>query len=799
MNDQAHHGKNVVVAKGDCCAHTPHAVVGAADGDLVRDPVCGMEVDRRTAKFSLDREGRTYFFCSAACKTKWESAPEKYLALAPDVSASKSLDAVYTCPMHPQVSQRGPGYCPICGMVLEPARVTAESEPHSELIDMTRRFWIGAALTLPVAAIEMGGHVGFTAQFIDRIPTHIRIWAQVILATPVVVVVGWPLFVRFAQSLRNKSLNMFSLIGAGVGVAFLYSLAATFMPALFPPTFRDAHGMVPVYYEAAAVITVLVLLGQVLELRARASTGDAIRALLKLAPKYARKIAASGHDIEIPLEKVQIGDLLRVRPGDGVPVDGMVVEGESSVDESMITGESMPTAKRPHDAVTGGTVNQTGAFVMRAQKIGSDTVLARIVAMVNEAQRSRAPIQRMADIVSGYFVPTVVTVAIVAFAAWMLWGPPPASSYALVASVSVLIIACPCALGLATPISIMVGVGRGAQNGVLIKSAEALERMERVDTLVVDKTGTLTEGKPQVVKIITFNNYTEAEVLSSAASVEQSSAHPLAAAITRAAGDRNLSLTVARGFRSLIGKGIMATVDDRPVVVGSANLLTEEHVDVTAAVAEADNLRGDGATTIFVALAGKVAGVIAVADPVKKSTPAALALLRNAGVEIVMVTGDNQKTAEAVAKRLGIAKVQADVLPDSKYQIVRALRAKGHIVAMAGDGVNDAPALAEADVGIAMGTGTDVAMSSAGVTLVKGDLAGIVRARNLSRATMRNIRQNLFLAFIYNALGVPVAAGVFYPFFGWLLSPVIAAAAMALSSVSVIGNALRLRWANTGP
>jgi len=709
-------------------------------------------------------------------------------------TAGPDPTATYTCPMHPQVRQVGPGDCPVCGMALEPVQVTAERETSPERLDMTRRFWVGTALTLPVAVIEMGSHISLTAAYVDRIPAHVRIWAQLVLATPVVLWAGGPLLARFWQSLRNRRLNMFSLIGLGVGVAYLYSLVATFAPSLFPIVFRDAHGLVPVYYEAAAAITVLVLLGQVLELRAREATGDAIRALLNLAPKTARKLGDSGQDVEIPLQDVQIGDVLRVRPGDGVPVDGTVVQGESSVDEALITGEAMPVAKRPNDSVIGGTVNQTGVLVMRAEKVGSDTVLARIVAMVNEAQRSRAPIQRMADTVSGYFVPAVIAIALIAFVSWMMWGPQPPLGYAVVAALSVLIIACPCALGLATPMSIMVGIGRGAQSGVLIRSAEALEHMERVDTLVVDKTGTLTEGKPRVVKVIVFNGFSENQILASVASVEQSSAHPVAAAIIRAATEQKLPLQMVTDVRSSIGKGISAMVEGKPVVVGTAKFLIEENVDVAGGMAAADALRGDGSTTIFAAIAGKLAGVIAIADPIKPSTASALDQLRKAGVEIVMLTGDNRRTAEAVAARLGIAHVQAEVLPDNKYQIVRDLRAKGHVVAMAGDGVNDAPALAEADVGIAMGTGTDVAMQSAGVTLVKGDLAGIARARALSQATMRNIRENLFLAFIYNALGVPIAAGVFYPIFGWMLSPVVAAAAMALSSVSVIGNSLRLRW-----
>jgi Cu+-exporting ATPase len=796
MSDHRHDGSATANTNAGCRSHGAHA--GGSGAARAKDPVCGMDVDPSTAKHSAVHGGSTFYFCSAGCKAKFEAAPIKYLAPKPTAVPPASADAIYTCPMHPEIRNRGPGTCPICGMALEPAEVTSQREPNLELTDMTRRFWIGTMLALPVAVLEMGSHIGPIAGFVETVPAHSRVWAQMILATPVVIGAGWPLFVRFWQSLRNRRLNMFSLIGLGVGVAYLYSLAATVAPGLFPPAFRDAHGLVPVYYEAAAVITVLVLLGQVLELRARESTGDAIRALLDLAPKTARRLGAAGQDEEIPLQDVRIGDLLRVRPGDGVPVDGTVVDGESSVDESMITGEAMPVAKQGGDAVIGGTVNQTGAFVMRARKIGADTVLSRIVAMVNEAQRSRAPIQRMADVVSGYFVPAVIAIALLAFAAWMIWGPSPPFGYATIAAVSVLIIACPCALGLATPMSIMVGIGRGAQSGVLIKSAEVLEHMERVDTLVVDKTGTLTEGKPRVVDVVVFNGFTQAQVLADAAAVEQSSAHPLAAAIVRAAGARKLPLRTAAQFRSAIGKGIAAEVDGRVVVAGTAQFLGEERVDVSRGAAVADSLRSDGATAVFVAIGGTFAGIVAIADPIKPSTPGALERLRKDSVAIVMLTGDNRKTAEAVAARLGIADVRAEVLPENKYRIVRDLRAAGHVVAMAGDGVNDAPALAEADVGIAMGTGTDVAMQSAGVTLVKGDLAGIARARTLSRATMRNIRQNLFLAFVYNALGVPVAAGAFYPLFGWMLSPIVAAAAMALSSVSVIANSLRLRWADLG-
>ena len=657
---------------------------------------------------------------------------------------------------------------------------------------MTRRFWIGTALALPLLVLEMGTHAP-ALELHHYISPLVSVWIQFALSTPVVLWAGWPLLERGWASFRRRSLNMFSLIGLGIGAAYLYSLAATFAPGLFPAGLRAEGGVIPVYYEAAAVITVLVLLGQVLELRARETTGSAIRALLNLAPRVARRIRPDGGDEEVPLETVQVGDHLRVRPGDAVPVDGLVVEGQSAVDESMVTGESLPVGKETGATLIGGTINGTGALLMRAERVGSDTTLARIVHMVAEAQRSRAPIQRLADLVSSWFVPAVIVMAVVAFVIWMLVGPPPQLAYALIAAVSVLIIACPCALGLATPMSIMVGIGKGATAGVLIRNAEALERLEKIDTLVVDKTGTLTEGKPQVVAIAPMGGFDESTILSLAASLERLSEHPLAAAIAAAARCRGLAFESAADFRSLTGKGVTGTARGRQVAVGNATLLEALKVAPGALETRADALRREGATSVFVVVDGQLAGVIAVADPVKASTPAALESLRREGIRIVMVTGDHRSTAEAVARKLGIAEIEAEVLPERKNEIIRHLRSDGRAVAMAGDGVNDAPALAEAEVGIAMGTGTDVAMQSAGVTLVKGDLAGIARARTLSRSTMRNIRQNLFLAFVYNVLGIPIAAGALYPVFGLLLSPIIAAAAMSLSSVSVIGNALRLR------
>ena len=679
-------------------------------------------------------------------------------------------------------------------MALEPLDVPAEAGPNAELIDMSRRFWIGLVLSLPVVVLEMGGHVP-ALDLHDLVPPRLSALLQFVLATPVVLWAGWPFFQRAWASVVHRSLNMFSLIALGTGAAYAYSLVATFLPGIFPAGFRRMDGTVAVYFEAAAVITVLVLLGQVLELRAREQTGGAIRALLNLAPKTARRLTAAGEDEEIPVGSVQLGDRLRVRPGNGVPVDGTVLEGGSAVDESMVTGESMPVAKRSGDRLIGGTVNGTGALIMRADKVGSDTVLARIVAMVAEAQRSRAPIQRMADMVSGWFVPTVIVAAVVSFIAWAVWGPAPALAYGLIAAVSVLIIACPCALGLATPMSIMVGVGKGAMAGVLIKSAEALERMEKVDTLVVDKTGTLTEGKPRVVAVVAASGMSEATILQLAASLERSSEHPLAAAIVAAASDRSLALKDATGFASVTGKGVRGSVDGHAVALGNAKLMDELGVVPGPLAADAEAQRQGGATALFLAVDGKPGGVIAIADPIKATTRAALDNLRADDVRIVMLTGDNRTTAVAVARTLGIDDVQADVLPEDKNSIVRRLRREGRVVAMAGDGVNDAPALAEADVGIAMGTGTEVAIQSAGITLVKGDLAGIARARSLSRATMRNIRQNLALAFVYNVAGIPIAAGVLYPSLGLLLSPIVAALAMALSSVSVIGNALRLRAA----
>ncbi|RVG54274.1 copper-transporting P-type ATPase [Sinorhizobium meliloti] len=697
---------------------------------------------------------------------------------------------IYTCPMHPQVRQIGPGNCPICGMALEPAVVTAETGPSAEFVDMRRRFWIGLVLTSPVLALEMGGHLTKLHMLLGAQTSN---WLQLVFATPVVLWAGAPFFERAWRSLVTRRLNMFTLIAMGTGVAWVYSVIATVAPGLFPATFRSADGAVPIYFEAAAVITVLVLLGQVLELRAREQTGGAIRALLDLAPKTARRIRNDGTDEDLPLEAVAVGDRLRVRPGEKVPVDGTLVEGRSSVDESMITGESMPVTKEVGAKLIGGTMNKTGGFVMEAGKVGRDTMLSRIVQMVAEAQRSRAPIQRLADEVSGWFVPAVILIAIVAFVAWMWLGPEPRFTHGLVAAVAVLIIACPCALGLATPMSIMVGVGQGARAGVLIKNAEALERFEKVNTLVVDKTGTLTEGKSKVTSVVAVNGIAEDELLQVAATLERASEHPLAAAIVEAANESRLGLGTAENFDSPVGKGVTGTVKGHRLVIGSHQIMSEEKVDVAPLTEKAEALRGEGATVIFVAIDGRVGGLFAISDPIKPTTPAAVAALMKDGVRVVMLTGDNRTTANAVARKLGITEVEAEILPEHKSEIVRRLRNEGRVVAMAGDGVNDAPALAAADVGIAMGTGTDVAIESAGVTLLKGDLQGIVRARQLSHATMRNIRQNLFFAFIYNAAGVPVAAGVLYPAFGLLLSPIIAAAAMALSSVSVIGNSLRLR------
>ena len=763
---------------------------------LTKDPVCGMEVNPATSKHRVDHGGTIFHFCSAGCQAKFEADPDAYLKpnLKPETATSGPAKAgvIYTCPMHPQIRQDDPGKCPICGMTLEPLTASGTAEPNHELADMTRRFWIGLVLTLPVFILEMGSHIP-GVRLDGIVPPILSTWIQFVLATPVILWAGWPFFARGWASLISHHLNMFTLIALGTGAAYLYSLAATFIPEVFPAGFRTMGGAVPVYYEAAAVITVLVLLGQVLELRARDQTGGAIRALLNLAPKSARRLRDGGDDEEIPLEAVKVGDRLRVRPGDGVPVDGVVLDGKSAVDESMVTGESMPTPKAPGDKIIGGTVNGTGALIIHAETVGAGTVLARIVAMVAEAQRSRAPIQRIADTVAGYFVPAVLAIAIAAFIGWAVWGPPPAFSYALIAAVSVVIIACPCALGLATPMSIMVGVGKGAGAGVLIKSAESLERMEKVNTLVVDKTGTLTEGKPKVTAVVPANGLSEDDVLRLAASLEQSSEHPLAAAVVAAAKEKGIAAEEPSDFSSATGKGVTGKVAGRAVALGNAKLMADQGIELGDLAGKADELRRQGATVLFVGVDGKPGGIIAIADPIKATTRTALDSLRADGIHIVMLTGDNRTTAEAVARQLGIDDVEADVLPEDKNRIVRKLRADGRIVAMAGDGVNDAPALAEADVGIAMGTGTEVAIQSAGVTLVKGDLAGIVRARSLSRATMGNIRENLVFAFAYNVIGIPVAAGVLYPSFGLLLSPVVAALAMSLSSVSVIGNALRLR------
>ncbi|OYZ15781.1 MAG: copper-translocating P-type ATPase [Sphingomonadales bacterium 28-64-96] len=755
-----------------------------------RDPVCGMSVDPDTTRHHADHAGRTFHFCSAGCRTKFVADPVKYLSPADAAVPQVPAGSIYTCPMHPEIRQAGPGSCPICGMALEPDVATAGDGPNPELVDFTRRFWIGLALTLPLLVLEMGGHLFG----IDKlVPRQMSNWLQLLLATPVVLWSGWPFFERGWRSVVSQNLNMFTLIAIGTGVAWSYSVVATIFPDIFPAAFRQADGAVAVYFEPAAIIVVLVLLGQLLELRARAATGGAIRALLNLAPKTARLVGDDGSDREVALDTIVAGDRMRVRPGEAVPVDGVVEDGRTAIDESMVTGESMPVTKAVGARVSAGTINQTGAIVIRAEKVGSDTMLARIVQMVAEAQRSRAPIQRLADRVSGLFVPAVIVVAVIAFAVWALIGPDPRLAFATVAAVTVLIIACPCALGLATPMSIMVGVGRGAQVGVLVKNAEALERMEKVDTLVVDKTGTLTEGKPAVTAIEPVGDLPANELLQLVAAVERLSQHPLGAAIVAAAEAKGLAIGEVTDFDAPTGKGVIGTVAGKQVAIGKPAWLAELGADVTDLADAADRHRRDGATAVLVVIDGKAAGVIAVADPVKASTAEALAALRTAGVKVIMLTGDNRVTAEAIARRLGITEIEADVLPDQKAAVVARLKAAGAVVAMAGDGVNDAPALAAADVGIAMGTGTDVAIESAGVTLLKGDLTGIVRARRLSQATMRNIRQNLVLAFVYNLAGVPIAAGVLYPSFGILLSPAIAAAAMALSSVSVVGNALRLR------
>ena len=768
------------------CGGRPHDGGEAAAAALAIDPVCGMKVDPATAPHFFSYRGQDFFFCGARCRARFEAEPDQFLSARPAGSAAPA-GAVYTCPMHPEVRQVGPGSCPICGMALEPEQVSLDQARDPELIDMTRRFWVALVLTLPVFMLEMGGHLGL-------MPTMVLPWSNwisLVLATPVVLWAGAPFFVRGWRSLLTRNLNMFTLIAIGTGMAFLYSVVGTLWPQLFPPAFRGMHGEVAVYFEAAAVITVLVLLGQVLELRARERTSGAIRALLGLAPKTARRIAANG-DEEVAIDAIAVGDLLRVRPGEKIPVDGMVREGRSSVDESMVTGESMPVSKTEGAHVIGGTVNQGGGLILRADRVGRDTMLARIVDMVARAQRSRAPIQRLADRVAGWFVPAVIAAALLAFAAWMVFGPEPRLSFALVAAVTVLIIACPCALGLATPMSIMVGVGRGAHSGILIRDAQALERLERVDTIVIDKTGTLTEGKPRVVGIVPAHGFDENRLLRLAASVERGSEHPLAQAILNAAAERQLAPGEVRDFASPAGKGATGVVDGRAVALGNAMLMSELRIATADLDGAAEAAREGGATAIYVAVDGSAAGMIAIADPVKPSAQAALQALRDDGLRMVMLTGDNLTTARAVAARLGIEEIEAGILPERKSEVVQRLRREGHCVAMVGDGVNDAPALAAADVGIAMGGGTDVAIESAGITLLTGDLGGLVRARRLSAATMRNIRQNLAFAFIYNAAGVPIAAGVLYPVFGILLSPMVGAAAMALSSVSVIGNALRL-------
>jgi P-type Cu+ transporter len=761
-----------------------HALVKSS----VRDPVCGMMIDPATSEHRFEYRGESFHFCSNDCKTKFTGNPEQYLGQG----SAKHVPAatIYTCPMHPQIRQVGPGNCPICGMTLEPELTSLDAPPNPELADMTRRFWIGLVLSLPSIILEMGGHLVGSHGWVDQTLSN---WIQLVFATPVVIWAGWPFFVRAWQSLLTRNLNMFTLIAMGTGVAYVYSVIGTVIPESFPATFRGHDGAVAVYFEAAAVITVLVLLGQVLELRAREATSGAIKALLQLAPKTARRIGDDGADHEVQIDTLVVGDRLRVRPGEKVPVDGIILEGRSSLDESLVTGESMPVTKESGGKVIAGTLNQSGGFVMRAEKVGRDTLLSQIVKMVADAQRSRAPIQRLADQVAGWFVPVVIVVAFIAFAAWAYFGPEPRMAFGLVAAVSVLIIACPCALGLATPMSIMVGVGRGAQVGVLIKNAEALERMERINTLVVDKTGTLTEGKPKVVSIIPAAGFDEGEILRMAATVERASEHPLADAIVRAANERNLDLGKVEEFDSPTGKGASGKVEGKSVLLGNSKFLSSAGIETSSLNEQAERLRGEGATVINMAVDGKLAGLFAIADPVKQTTPNALKALAAEGVKVIMLTGDNWTTATAVARKLGISEVEAEVLPDQKSAVVAKLQKAGRIVAMAGDGVNDAPALAAAEVGIAMGTGTDVAMESAGITLLKGDLGGIVRARRLSQATMSNIRQNLFFAFIYNAAGIPIAAGVLYPSFGILLSPIIAAAAMALSSVSVVGNALRLR------
>jgi len=773
--------------------HCSHAAPEAAQGDSATDPVCGMSVTIATAKHTAKHGGKPYFFCSAGCREKFVADPQHYLTGAHRKAQEDVPEGTtYTCPMHPEVRQIGPGSCPICGMALEPETVSLDEGPDPELTDMRRRFWWSALFTIPLFLYAMGDMVpGLGLDGLVE-PAWAQ-WLQAALATPVVLWGGWPFFVRAWQSLKTRNLNMFTLIGFGVAIAYLFSLAATIAPGLFPPAFRDHSGRVGVYFEAAAVITTLILLGQVLELRARGATSSALRSLLELAPPAALKIFGPGEEREVPLDELAEGDRLRVRPGDKVPVDGMVEEGSSHIDESMISGEPLPVAKNAGDRVIGGTVNQAGGFVMRADAIGKGTMLAKIVQMVAEAQRSRAPIQRLVDKVAGWFVPLVVAVALVTFAAWAIWGPPPALAYALVNAIAVLIIACPCALGLATPMSIMIGTGKGAHQGILIRDAEALEALESIDTLVVDKTGTLTLGRPELVAVTPSAGVREDELLAFAAAVERGSEHPLGAAIVDGAEARGLPVEAATNFASTTGEGIEAEVTGRRVAIGNEKMMRRIGIADEAWLASAEDGRGQGQTVMFAALDGQPAGLLAVADPIKPTTSQAIGALHRRGIRIVMLTGDSLATARAVAGQLGIDEVEANVSPEDKHRKVEALKAEGRKVAMAGDGINDAPALAAADVGIAMGTGTDVAMESAGVTLLRGDLLGVAQAITLSRATMRNIRQNLVFAFGYNALGIPLAAGVLFPAFGLLLNPMIAAAAMSLSSVSVIVNALRLR------
>jgi len=824
-----HQGKTYLFCNSKCQAKfsaNPEKYLygNVSDTGEIKDPVCGMTV-KPDSPLRHDHGGKTYLFCNPKCQTKFSADPERYLHPAEPEAAIPG--AVYICPMDPEVREDKPGSCPVCGMALEPEdalpqldtdeyfcpmhpevvqdtpgncpkcgmalehRTVAAKEDNPELDDMSRRMWIGVSLALPVFVMAMASDMwmGFVPQMISF--PHLQM-IEFLLATPVVLWCGWPFFQRGWSSVKTWNLNMFTLIALGVGVAWSYSVVGTFLTDIFPASLRRADGSLPIYFEASAMITVLVLLGQVLELKARSRTNSAIKLLLGLAPKFARIVRVDGKEEDIKLEQVQVGDVLRVRPGEKIPVDGGVVEGSSSVDESMVTGEPMPVEKSAGDRLIGATMNGTGGMLMRAEKVGTHTLLAQIVKMVSEAQRSRAPIQRVADTVSGYFVPIVVSVALLAFVFWFFIGPEPRFAHAIVAAVSVLIIACPCALGLATPISIMVGTGRGATAGVLIKNAEALEIMEKVDTLVSDKTGTLTEGKPKLTSVVALAGFQDNDVLQLGASLERASEHPLADAIVKGAEARNLSLSEVKGFQSVSGKGISGLVAGRKVSIGNQKMFVEQGIEMTDLLVRADALRVEGQTVMFVAVDGKPAGLIGVADPIKASTPEAVRALQAAGIELVMITGDSQATADVVAKKLGIKRVIAEVMPDQKAEIIKQLQAEGRIVAMAGDGINDAPALAQAQVGIAMGTGTDVAMQSAGVTLVKGDLNGIVRARRLSQATMRNIRQNLFFAFVYNSLGVPVAAGLLYPFFGLLLSPIIAAAAMSFSSVSVITNALRL-------